>query len=121
MVIKKNPTGRLTRPSEREFGFRNPVNVCLEICRNQAGKFLVEFGILNVGIRNTLSSRNPDPANDLNPNNPYSLDKNVESSSLNPEFAAWNSQSKTVLDSLTWGRALLFYCATCTWQPYNKF
>ena len=75
MVIKKNPTGRLTRPSEREFGFRNPVNVCLEICRNQAGKFLVEFGILIVGIRNTLSSRNPDPANDLNPNNPYSLDK----------------------------------------------
>ena len=122
MVIKKNTTGRFTRPSVREFGFRNLVNFCLEICQNQAGKFLVEFGILGVGIRNTLSSSNPDPANDWNPNNPNSPDKkNVESSSWNPESAAWYSQSKTVLDSLTWGRALLLYCTTCTWQPYNKF
>ena len=77
MVIKKNPTGRFTLPRVREFGFRNPVNFCLEICRNQAGKCLVEFGILGVGIRNTLSSRNPDPANDWNPNNPNSPDKKV--------------------------------------------
>ena len=75
MVIKKNPAGRFTLPRVREFGFRNPVNFCLEICRNQAGKCLVEFGILGVGIRNTLSSRNPDPANDWNPNNPNSPDK----------------------------------------------
>ena len=77
MVIKKNTTGRFTCPSVREFGFRNPVNFCLEICRNQAGKFLVEFGILGVGIRNTLSSSNPDPANDWNPNNPNSPDKKM--------------------------------------------
>ena len=77
MVKKKNSTGRFTRPSVRKFGFRNPVNFCLEICWNQAGKFLVEFGILGVGIRNTLSSRNPDPANDWNPNNPNSPDKKV--------------------------------------------
>ena len=75
MVIKKNPTGRFTLPRVREFGFRNPVKCCLEICRNQTGKCLVEFGILGVGIRNTLSSRNPDPANDWNPNNPNSPDK----------------------------------------------
>ena len=119
MVKKKNPTGRFTRPSVRKFGFRNPVNFCLEICWNQAGKFLVEFGILGVGIRSTLSSRNPDPANDWNPNNPNSPDKKCQKK--NPESAACYSQSKTVLDSLTWGRALLFYCTTCTWQPYNKF
>ena len=78
MVKKKNPTGRFTRPSVRKFGFRNPVNFCLEICWNQAGKFLVEFGILGVGIRSTLSSRNPDPANDWNPNNPNSPDKKCQ-------------------------------------------
>ena len=120
MVIKKNPTGRFTLPRVREFGFRNPVNFCLEICRNQAGKCLVEFGILGVGIRNTLSSRNPDPANDWNPNNPNSPDKKFgiqfpETGIHSLEF------TKTVLDSLTWGRVLPFYCTTCTWQPYNKF
>ena len=121
MVKKKNPTGRFTRPSVRKFGFRNPVNFCLEICWNQAGKFLVEFGILEAlesailwaqGIRILLTIgiqiiQIP-------------LTKNLESSSRNPESTAWNSQSKTVLGSLTWGRALPFYCTTCTWQPYNK-
>ena len=122
MVIKKNPTGRFTRPSVREFGFRNPVNFCLEICRNQAGKYLVEFGILGAGIRNILSSRNPDPANDWNPNNPNSPDKKcgiqfLESGIRSLEF--------TIQDRLGFhymvANSILFYCTTCKWQPYNKF
>ena len=51
----------------------------------EAGKFsLVECGILGFGIRNSVQGiRNP--TNDWN-----------------PEFTAWNPESKTVLDSLTW-------------------
>ena len=101
MVKKKNPTGRFTRPSVRKFGFRNPVNFCLEICWNQAGKFLVDFGILGVGIRNTLSSRNPDPANDWNPNNPNSPDKKcgiqfLESGIRNPQLGIHNPRQSWI-------------------------
>jgi len=43
-------------------------------------------GILGLGIRN-----------------PSSTEKDLESSNCNPESTAWNPESKTVLDSLTWG------------------
>ena len=61
---KKNSTGRSTRPIVRKSGFRN---------------FPVEFGILGFGICNTPNSRNPDPANDWNPNNPIPLKEILES------------------------------------------
>ena len=34
---------------------------------------------------------------------PIPLTKNPESSIWNPELGAWNPESKTALDSLTWG------------------
>ena len=51
IIVKKKSTGRSTRSSLRESG------------------------ILGFGIRITMSSRNPDPANDLDLDNPNSPDK----------------------------------------------
>ena len=58
---------------------------CKVIRVPEAGKFsLVECGILGFGIRNSVQGiRNP--TNDWN-----------------PEFTAWNPESETVLNSLTW-------------------
>ena len=119
MVIKKNPTGRFTRPSVREFGFRNPVTFAWKSAGIKLENFLWNSG---VGIRNTLSSRNPDPSNDWNPNNPNSPDKKcgiqfLESGIRSLEF--------TIQDCLGFpymgASSTLFYCTTCTWQPCNKF
>ena len=74
-----------TSPHVRESGFQNP----------GAWKFLlVESGIqlkeseipLTIGIRN-----------------PSSTEKDLEPSTWNLESEAWNPESMTVLDSLTWG------------------
>ena len=55
---------------------------------------LLESGILGFGIQN-----------------PSSTDR-LESNIWNPEFAAWNPESKTVLDSLTWGDTIIFSLET---------
>ena len=79
-----------------ESGFRNPRNFCL--WNTEFGKiFPVEWGILD--------------------QEPWALESGIQlkesgikvslkktwSSTWNPESTAWNQESKTVLDSLTWG------------------
>ena len=50
------------------------------------------------------SSRNPEPNDDRNPESKFHTDKeNMEFSTWDPEFIAWYPESKTVLDSFTWG------------------
>ena len=69
--------------------------------------FPVEFGILGFGICNTLNSRNPDPANDWNPNNPLPLKNNLESAERgihNPRLF-WFQFSYPVASSIA-----LLYC-----------
>ena len=68
---------------------------------------LVESGILGFGIRNTAQGiRNP--AN-FGIRNPISIDKdwNAVIGIWNPQCGIQNPESKTVLDSLTWGKSFL--------------
>ena len=48
------------------------------------------------------NSRNSNAHNDWNPESKFHWQR-LESSTWNPESPAWSLQSKTVLDSLTWG------------------
>ena len=78
---------------------------------------LVGCGILeiffNCGIRNPgfwnleSSSRNPESHYRLEFRIHFLLTKKPKSSTCNLESAEWNSESKTVLDQLTWGEKLL--------------
>ena len=86
----------------------------------ESGKFLLaELGILalenHANDWNSESKfywqkiRNPvpgtrNPYKDLNPESKFHWHR-LESSTWNPGSTAWNPESKTVLDSLTWGRA----------------
>jgi len=67
---------------------------------------LFSRGILNPEVCSPeSSSRNPESANDWNPDS-ISIEMstwNVESSNWNPESTVWNPESKTVLDYLTCG------------------
>ena len=51
-----------------------------------------------------------------NPNFTNSLESNTE----NPEFRAWNPESKTVLDSLTWGDSSLIVFPTAVTKGKKK-
>ena len=82
-------------PHVRESRFRNPENFCLwnlESWALESGIQLQESGIpMTVGIQN-----------------PSSTEKDLESSNWNPEYMAWNPESKTVLDSLRLRFLILF-------------
>ena len=65
-------------------------------------------GIWNPGFWNLeSSSRNPESHYRLEFRIHFSLTTNPKSSTCNLESAEWNSESKTVLDYLTWGENLL--------------
>ena len=89
---EKFPSFTSSSPRVRECGFRNPINFCW--WNPESGKLLADSAILGFGIRN--------PSKDLNPESKFHWQR-LESSTWNPEFTAWNLESKTVLDSLTWG------------------
>ena len=109
----------------------------------ESGKFLLaELGILalenHANDWNSESKfywqkiRNPVPGTrnrykDLNPESKFHWHR-LESSTWNPGSTAWNPESKTVLDSLTWGRdgsQLTIFSATqrcsvgTTLQPFE--
>ena len=110
-------------PKVRESGFRNLGNFCL---RNPESWV---FGIQNTaqGIRNPTIDWNPESKfhwqrlessylesgihgvesripQSTGIQNPSSFDKYWNPVTWNLEFAAWNPESKTALDSLSWGR-----------------
>ena len=66
---------------------------------------LVESGILGFAIRNT-SQEFRNPIKDRNPESKF-LWQRLKFSVLNLEPTAWNPESKTVLDSLTWWALLI--------------
>ena len=72
-------------PQVRESGFGHPGNFCMW---NRESGTLESRMPLTIGIRN-----------------PSFIEKDLESSNWNPEYTAWNSDSKNVLDSLTSGDA----------------
>ena len=59
-------------------------------------------GILDLGIRNTELQEIQTATDNWNPESKLT-EKDLESSTWNPETTAWNPESKTVLDSLPWG------------------
>ena len=77
-----NTCGSFLSPHVRESRFRNPGNFCLWNPKSWI------FGMRN-------------PTNDWNPESKFYW-KILESSSWNPKSTAWNPESKTVLDFLTW-------------------
>ena len=97
-----------------------PVVLCKGVQILESGKFLLaESGILALeDYANDWNSeskfywqiiRNPapgtrNPYKDLNPESKFHWHR-LESSTWNPGSTTWNSESKTVLDSLTWGGA----------------
>ena len=97
-----------------------PVALCKRVQILESGKFLLaESGILalenHANDWNSESKfywqkiRNPvpgtrNPYKDLNPESKFHWHR-LESSTWNPGSTAWNPESKTVLDFLTWGRA----------------
>ena len=86
---------------------KNPGKFCL---RNpESGKcLLVEFGI-NPGLwdRN-IAQENRNATKDWNPESRFHCHR-LKSSTRNPESEAWNPESKTVLDSLTWSDSRLIW------------
>ena len=68
---------------------------------------LVESGVLGFGIRNTAQGI-WNPAN-FGIRNPISIDKdwNPVTGIWDPRYGIQNPESKTVLDSLTWGKYFL--------------
>ena len=83
------------------------ITQCKGIRIPESGKFvfvesgktlLVESAILGYGIRNQLNEAGVP----LNPESKFHW-QTLECSTWNPESTAWNPQSKTVLDSFTWG------------------
>ena len=68
----------------------------------------VESGILGLGIRN--------PTNNWNPS---STEKDLESSTWNPESMAWSPESKTAFNSFTWGETELSH-NSCTLKNPNR-
>ena len=71
---------------------------------------LIKFEILGFGIRSTAQGiRNPTDI--WNPEFKF-YGQILESSTWSPESTRWNPESKTVLDSLTWGDSFvcLFVC-----------
>ena len=90
----------LKSPHVRKSGFQNPGKF---LARNtEPGKILlVVSGILGFGIRYKAQGiRNP--TRDWNLKSKFHWQR-LESSSWNPESKAYNAESKTILDSLTWG------------------
>ena len=94
----------------RKSGLRNPSSLFL--WNPASGKnFLLEFGILGFGIRNTAQGIQ-------NPTNNKHLEsiihwQRLEYSTWIPESKAWNPESKTVLDDATWDElACCFFSAT---------
>ena len=87
-------------PHLREYVFRNPNNFCL--WNLQPGKILLmESGLLGFGIRNTAQGiRNP--TDDWEAESKFHWQR-LESSTWNLESTARIPESKTVLDSHTWG------------------
>ena len=79
---------------------KNPFALCKGIRIPECKKFLlVESGILGFGIWNTAQGIR----------NPISIDKdwNPVIGIWNPRCGTQNPESKTVLDSLTWGKSFL--------------
>ena len=68
--------------------------------RNLGNFWLVESGILGIPIRNTAVGIRHLTDNWNLESSPL---KDLESSNRNPESTAWNPESMTVFDSLTWG------------------
>ena len=58
------------------------------------------------GIRENFACGIRNPTNDCNSESKFYC-QILESSTSNPESAVWNPESKTVLDSLTWGEWFL--------------
>ena len=112
---------KIPGPHIRESGFRNPGNFCM--WNPEYWEFFhVESGILEnfaCGFRNLGNFRLCNPESwalesgiqlqesgiplTIGIRNPRSTEKDVESSTWNPEPTKLNPVSKTVLDSLTWG------------------
>ena len=107
---EKFPSFTSSSPRVRECGFRNPRNFCW--WNPESGKLLVESTILGLGIRN--------PSKDLNPE-PKCHWQRLESSTWNPEFMAWNPESKTVLDSLTWDDRAAIWNVASDWCSFSCF
>ena len=62
------------------------------------------YGIRNSGLWNPeYSSRFRNHTNDWNPESKFHWQR-LESSNCTPDSTAWNPESQTVLDILTWGR-----------------
>ena len=105
---KCNNRNRTFSPSVREFWFRNPGNFCF--WNPELGKILlVECGILEFGIQNTAPGI-WNPTNEWNPESKFHWQR--------LESTVWNPESKTVLDSLTWGKPLLEHKKY--FNPYNS-
>ena len=93
----------------RKSGLRNPSSLFL--WNPDSGKnFLLEFGILGFGVRNTAQGIQ-------NPTNNKHLEsiihwQRLEYSTWIPESKAWNPESKTVLDDAKWNElACCFFSA----------
>ena len=93
--------GKKKKKTDVEGKCHDPFAPCKEIRIPESMKFLlVESGILGFGIQNTaVGIRNP--TEDWNPESRFHWQR-LYSSTWNPESTAWNPESKTVLDSLTW-------------------
>ena len=86
-------------------GIRNLGNFCM--WNPESWKCLpVESGILGLGIRN--------PTNNWNPS---STEKDLDSCTWNPESMAWSPESKTALNSFTWGETELSYNTSTLKNP----
>ena len=90
----------LDSPHIKESGFQNPGNF-----------HLGESGILGFLCQNTTQGiRNP--SNDWNPESKFHRQR-LKSSAWNPESMAWSPESKTVLDSLSWGEIEVQHLPSC--------
>ena len=89
-----------SRPMQKNLGnfcLKNPEKFC-----SLNTELFLGFGTRNVA----QESRNP--TKDWNPESKFRCHR-LESSTWNPEFAGWNPESKTVLDSLTWSDSRLIW------------
>ena len=98
----RRPKRAIFPPLVRESGLRNPASF--------------GCGILNPGLRNPeYSSRIPESNNDRGLESSLHWQRIQNPAPGNPESTAWNPESKTVLDSLTWREFFthLFFCHLC--------
>ena len=105
-----HPTEYRQSPYVRESRLRNPGNFCLRNQESWLWRILLTTETRNPcsndkksGIQ-SLESGIRNPYKDLNPESKFHWHR-LESSTWNSESTAWNPESKTVLDSLTWGGA----------------